>query len=87
MNTKRLQLLIVEDEEAHVEAIRRAFAGADANVEIGAVGTLREFREYVATHPPDLALIDLNLPDGRATFRAEGTSATAAAENQEVTQL
>jgi len=28
-----------------------------------------------------------NLPDGRATFRAEGTSATAAAENQEVTQL
>ncbi|MCY2988944.1 MAG: PAS domain S-box protein [Planctomycetota bacterium] len=66
MNTKHLQLLIVEDEEAHVEAIRRAFDAAGAKTDIHAVGTLREYREYVAAHPPDIALLDLNLPDGRA---------------------
>jgi DNA-binding NtrC family response regulator len=66
MNAERLNLLIVEDEEAHVEAIRRAFEGAGANVEIRAVSTLREFRAGVAERTPDLALIDLNLPDGCA---------------------
>jgi PAS domain S-box-containing protein len=66
MNTTPLHLLIVEDEAAHVEALRRAFEGAGANVEIRAVGTLRAFRAGVAERMPDLALIDLNLPDGRA---------------------
>ena len=66
MNTKRLHLLIVEDEEAHVEAIRRAFDPAGADADIHAVSTLREYREYITVHPPDLALLDLNLPDGRA---------------------
>jgi len=66
MNTERLQLLIAEDEAAHIEAIRRAFQKAVANVEIRAVGTLREFRAAVREQTPDLALIDLNLPDGRA---------------------
>ena len=66
MNTKRLRLLIVEDEDAHVEAISRAFERAGADVEIRAVGTLREFRACVAERWPDLALVDLNLPDGRA---------------------
>jgi PAS domain S-box-containing protein len=67
MNTKRLQLLIVEDEAAHVEAIRRAYEDAGIDAEIHSVGTLRDFREFVKTRQPDLALIDLNLPDGLAT--------------------
>jgi PAS domain S-box-containing protein len=66
MNTKRLQLLIVEDEEAHIEAIRRAFDLAGAKADLHTAGTLREYRAQAAAHPPDLALIDLNLPDGRA---------------------
>jgi PAS domain S-box-containing protein len=66
MNTERLHLLIAEDEAAHIEAIRRAFETADAEVEIRAVGTLREFRACAQENPPDLALVDLNLPDGRA---------------------
>jgi PAS domain S-box-containing protein len=66
MNPERLHLLIAEDEAAHIEAIRRAFDVAGVNVEIQSVGTLREFRACMLERPPDLALIDLNLPDGRA---------------------
>ncbi|MFZ4775926.1 MAG: PAS domain S-box protein [Terrimicrobiaceae bacterium] len=66
MNTKPLRLLVVEDEAAHVEAIRRAFDAAAGKAEIRAVGTLREYREMIAAQPPDLALVDLNLPDGQA---------------------
>ncbi len=66
MSIARRQILIVEDEEAHVEAIRRAFEAAGTKADIRAVGTLREYREHIAAYPPAIALIDLNLPDGRA---------------------
>jgi DNA-binding response OmpR family regulator len=58
--------LIVEDEAAHAAAIRRAFesSGTDAAIEV--VGSLREFRERSASSPPDIAVMDLTLPDGRA---------------------
>ena len=66
MTNKSTHLLIVDDEEAHVEAIRRAFDEAGANVMIESVGTLSEYHASVQARRPDLALIDLNLPDGRA---------------------
>ena len=66
MTDQRLKLLIVDDEEAHVEAIRRAFEEAGGNVEIESVASLHEFRVSVVAQRPDLALMDLNLPDGRA---------------------
>jgi PAS domain S-box-containing protein len=66
MHTQRPKFLIVEDEAAHVEAIRRAYEDAGVEAEIQSVGTLREFRAHVQASPPALALIDLNLPDGRA---------------------
>jgi two-component system, cell cycle sensor histidine kinase and response regulator CckA len=62
----KLQVLIAEDESAHAEAIRRALSKADGAFEIRVAGTLREFRELAAARPPDIALLDLNLPDGRA---------------------
>ncbi len=67
MKTECLHLLIVEDEAAHVEAIRRAFDLTATRPDLHVVGTLREYRERIAVQPPDLALVDLNLPDGRAT--------------------
>ena len=66
MNPEPLHLLVVDDEESHVEAIRRVFAPASPAVHIATVATLGEYRERVAAHPPDIALVDLNLPDGRA---------------------
>ena len=61
------RILIVEDDAAHSEAIGRALeaAGADG-VSIRVARTLHEYGKAVADCPPDIALMDLNLPDGRA---------------------
>ncbi len=59
-------ILIAEDEQAHAEAIRRSFQTAGLNAEVLVAGTLQEYREITAAQPPDIALLDLNLPDGRA---------------------
>ena len=66
MNNGRLHLLIVDDEEAHAEAIRRAFVSSKVKADIPVARTLAEYRQHIANHLPDIALIDLNLPDGRA---------------------
>ena len=66
MGKPPLCLLIVEDETAHAAAIQRAFQTEEPGTQIAVMGTLREFRQHSADHPPDLALLDLNLPDGRA---------------------
>jgi len=66
MNTAPLHVLIAEDEAAHVDAIRRAFETAGTKVYLRAVATLREYRACLAEWTPDFALVDLNLPDGRA---------------------
>ena len=61
-----MHLLIVDDEAAHVAAIQRALDSAGMEVSLQTVGSLKEYRDRVAENPPDLALLDLNLPDGRA---------------------
>jgi HD-GYP domain-containing protein (c-di-GMP phosphodiesterase class II) len=59
-------ILILEDEPAHVESIRRAFLHSGKRTKLEVVGTLREYRERVAAQAPDIAILDLNLPDGMA---------------------
>ena len=66
METEQLDILVVEDDAAHAEAIRRAFSANGVKVALTLVGTLREFRDRAARNPPDIAIMDLNLPDGRA---------------------
>ena len=66
MGNSSLRIVIVEDEAAHAEAIRRAFEEAGMDSDISVAGTLKEYRESIAERPPDVALLDLNLPDGRA---------------------
>ena len=61
-----LFILLVEDEPAHAEAIQRALQGANPQVVVKVAGTLREYREIAAAHPPGIAVMDLILPDGRA---------------------
>jgi len=62
----RKRLLLVEDEPAHAEAVCRALAAAGSDMDIQTVCTLRAYRDAVADHPPDIAMVDLNLSDGRA---------------------
>ena len=61
-----LDILIVEDDPGHAEAIRRSLQGAGTAMEIRVVDSLGHFREAVAVKQPDLVLLDLLLPDGRS---------------------
>ncbi|MGE4545369.1 MAG: EAL domain-containing protein [Pedobacter sp.] len=66
MFAEEIKMLIVEDEDAHTEAICRAFRVTAPLVKIETAGTLLEYREVMETNPPDIVLMDLNLPDGHA---------------------
>ena len=66
MPATKLTVLIVDDEAAHAEAIRRALEGSGIVARVDVVGTVREYHERLAAGAPHTALIDLNLPDGRA---------------------
>jgi PAS domain S-box-containing protein len=64
MNLKQIHVLLLEDEAAHAEAIRRAVESSDNAFQVQIVGSLKEFRDYVGVNPPDIALLDMVLPDG-----------------------
>lgn len=66
MNLQPMNILIVEDDDAHASAIGRAIRASGMNAEIDVVGSLKAFHDRVARQPPDVAIMDLNLPDGRA---------------------
>lgn len=59
-----LNILLVEDEEGHIQLILRAFESR-FGVRLTVARTLREARERLAEAVPDLAIVDLLLPDGR----------------------
>jgi PAS domain S-box-containing protein len=61
-----MNILLLENEPAHAEAIRRALEASDLKAAVHVAGTLREYHEAVAVCPPDIALLDMVLPDGRA---------------------
>ncbi|HNR14375.1 MAG TPA: response regulator [Thermodesulfobacteriota bacterium] len=66
MDSTTLRILILEDEAAHAEALLRSLKAADLTNGIQVVTTLKAYRAAVAANPPDISLLDLNLPDGRA---------------------
>jgi len=66
MDLNRMNILVVEDDEAHASAIERSFRNAGMSSGIHVVGSLQEFRGHASRNPPDVAIMDLNLPDGRA---------------------
>jgi two-component system NtrC family sensor kinase len=66
MDLQQMNILLVEDDDAHAAAIRRAFMASGMKSEIAIVGSLQEFHDSVARQLPDVVIMDLNLPDGRA---------------------
>lgn len=66
MLSENLKILLVEDDDAHADAIRRAFLAASPSITVTLAGTLREYRQLIADDIPDVVLLDLNLPDGQA---------------------
>ncbi len=65
MNRQSIDVLLVEDEEAHAELIRRSFEPRSGLMSLSVVANLREAQEHLSASTPDLALIDLVLPDGK----------------------
>ncbi len=66
MSNGPIRVLVVDDEPAHAEAVRRALVAADSQMGVEVAHSLKEFRQAVAVQKPDLVLLDFLLPDGRA---------------------
>jgi PAS domain S-box-containing protein/putative nucleotidyltransferase with HDIG domain len=59
------QVLLVEDEPAHAELVRRAFEERGGEIILSIVNSLSEARTYLTSnHPPQLIIADWRLPDG-----------------------
>ncbi len=65
MSKQDINVLLVEDEEAHAELIRRSFEPRAEMMRLTVATSLREARSHLNETKPDLALIDLLLPDGK----------------------
>lgn len=64
---KRIRILLVEDEDAHAEAVRRSFRSFEGSVTLAVAPTVREARVSLGRSKPDLIIADWILPDGRGT--------------------
>ena len=58
-------ILIAEHYAERIRAIRRAFENSGSEGGIEVVGTLGEFHRNCAQHPPDAAIVSLDLPGGQ----------------------
>jgi len=62
-----VNILLVEDEEAHAELFRRAFAARAPQVNVTVAGSIRVAQTCLTQHRPDLMITDIVLPDGKGT--------------------
>lgn len=65
MGERKIQILLVEDDEAHAELVRRAFTARYPDATLRVAETLRDARAFLAISAPDLLITDYVLPDGR----------------------
>lgn len=61
-----IDILIAEDDQAHVKFIQRSLEEAEDQFEVRVAPDLRSCRKEITWRPPDVLLLDLNLPDGNA---------------------
>ena len=68
MRNETVQILLVEDEEAHAELVRYAFESQQIQgcaVDLVVVLGIQEAQAWLETARPTLVLADFNLPDGK----------------------
>ena len=61
---KQFKILMVEDEPAHAELVSRAFEKHAECFDLTVAVSLKEAKQYLSAHSPDLVLVDLFPPDG-----------------------
>ncbi|MCX5786790.1 MAG: response regulator [Elusimicrobia bacterium] len=62
-----MHIIIADDEPLYIDVLKHAFSDFDFAGEISVAYTLKEYKELVAKKRPDMALLDLHLPDGKST--------------------
>jgi diguanylate cyclase (GGDEF)-like protein/PAS domain S-box-containing protein len=62
-----IQVLLVENQQSHVDMIQRAFDRFSNRYVLRHVGSLSEARSYLKQIKPGLIIVDLSLPDGQGT--------------------
>lgn len=67
MSPETIHILLVEDSEMHANLVGESFFSGSAHIHLTTVSTLAAARAFLVDHVPDLALIDLTLPDGKGT--------------------
>jgi len=72
LSEKKTHILLVDDDEADVELIRRAFAPQAEQVDVTVARSLDEARGCLTQILPDLVFVDLHLPDGSGLSLLEG---------------
>lgn len=64
MENKIIDILLIEDEEAHAELIQRAFDNYPEKYLLNIVGTISQARIILTKSQPDIVIADMKLPDG-----------------------
>jgi PAS domain S-box-containing protein len=64
MSERPIDILLVEDNLAHVELIRRSFEDAEQPVWLSVAQSLGEAHAHIIHSKPDIAFVDWLLPDG-----------------------
>jgi response regulator of citrate/malate metabolism len=65
MSDDPLHILLVDDDEDHIELIRRAFISESKTFNFIPASTLAEARQVLKKSTPDLMIVDFRLPDGK----------------------
>jgi PAS domain S-box-containing protein len=74
MNDETLHILLVDDEEDHVELIRRALNASALEMELSVADSLAEARQLLSDNTSDFMIVDFRLPDGEGVALLPGSS-------------
>jgi len=61
-----IRILLLEDDPAHAEAVQRAFLDSGMKAVVHWAKNLGDYQALAAAQTPDIAVVDLHLPDGNA---------------------
>ena len=67
MDNQIVNILLIEDEDAHAELVYRSFEKHTDKFSLTTVDNLEKAKEYLKHSTPGLVITDMLLPDGKGT--------------------